>query len=239
MALDAYTTGKTAQQIVADCERAARFPGLNLDPNTGNEPTAGNLLNAFAYRWLQDVLKEAYTLFDWPGTQKASTLQITSRSQTLPSDFWRLQYENGIIIILDNDRHPLENCTRERFFGIMTDDSKPAEPNKFYIDRNKAGSLFVDPKPNKTYLAEIHYFALPAKLNSIIDVPDFPYDVYLYWSLLERYYPDQDDQRLAMAVQKKAMLIGEIRGVAFDTREQDSASMWDTRFFRGMPLEYD
>jgi hypothetical protein len=239
MSLDAYTTGKSAQQIVADCERAARFPGLHIDPATGLEPTAGNLPKAYAYRWLQDVLKEAYTLFDWPGTQKASTMQITSRSQTLPHDFWRLQYENGIILILDSDRHPMENCTRERFFGIMTDDSKPAEPNKFYIDRNKAGSLFVDPKPDKTYLAEIHYFALPPPLNSILDVPDFPYDGYLYWGLLERYYLDQDDQRLAMAVQKKAMLIAEIRGVAFDTREQDSASMWDTRFFRGMPLEYD
>jgi hypothetical protein len=239
MSLDAYTTGKTAQQIVADCERAARFPSLNLDPNTGNEPTAGNLPNAYAYRWLQDVLKEAYTLFDWPGTQKASTIQITSRSQSLPADFWRLQYENGIIILLDNDRHPMENCTRERFFGIMTDDSKPAEPNKFYIDRTKAGTLFVDPKPDKLYLAEIHYYALPPKLNSVLDVPDFPYDNYLFLGLLEKYYLDQNDDRLGAVLQKRLMLLAEIRGVAFDTREQDSASIWDTRFFRGMPLEYD
>lgn len=239
MSLNAYSSGKTAKQIVDDCERAARYPQLNLDPGTGAEPVDGSLRNAPGYRYLIDTLKESFTLFDWPGTQKAQTLQITSRSQSLPSDFWRLQFENGLFLLLDNSRPQLENCTRERFFATMTDNANTAQPIKFYIDRTKTGSLFVDPIPDRTYLGELHYFALTAEINSINDVPVFPYDMYLFWALLEKYYLDQDDSRLPIAQANKVKLMMEIRGVAFDTREQDSVSSLDNRFFRGMPLEYE
>lgn len=238
MSLNAYSTGKTAQQIVEECERVARYPGLNKKAN-GNDPGAGELRQAIAYGWLLDILKETYTLFDWPGTQKATTLQLIARSQSLPSDFWRLQYENGLIILLDNERVPLENCTREKFFTTMVDNANTARPLRFYIDRTKAGSLFVDPIPDRTYLAELHYYALPADLTNISDVPDFPYDAYLFWALLERYFIDQDDTRLAVAIQNKTKLLMDIRGISFDTREQDSSSTLDNRFFSGMPWEYE
>ena len=238
MSLNAYSNGKTAQQIVEDCERAARYPGLNKKAD-GNDPGAGELRQAPGYAWLLDILKETYVLFDWPGTQKATTIQLLARSQTLPSDFWRLQYENGIIIIEDNRRTQLENCTREAFFRDMRDDSATGKPTKFYLDRTKSGLLFVDPKPDKVYFAEIHFYTLPADLTAITAVPDFPYDTYLYWALLERYYMDQDDARVAVAMQNKTKVMMDIRGIAFDTREQDSSSVFDNRFFSGMPWSYE
>lgn len=239
MSLNAYSTGKTAKQIVEDCERAARYPNLYQDPNTLDHPVDGLLNNAQAYRWLNDVLKEAYILFDWPGTQTAGTIQILARSQSLPEDFWRMQFENGLWILLDAERFKLTSCGREEFFGSLTDDSTKGRPLRFYIDRNKAGSLFVDPIPDKLYLAEMHYYKLPAKLNSVDDVPDFPYDMFLFWALLERYYMDQDDSRLVVAQQNKMKIVQEVRGVASTNREQSTMSSLDERFFCGMPLEYD
>lgn len=239
MGLAAYEEGESLEQIVNDCERLAGNQGLNLDPVTKLPPTAGNLANAPAYRWILDIIRNLYLVHDWPFAIIARTLEIdsgTERCLCLPADFWRVAYTNPLYGLIANEtRFSIAHVTRPQFFdnqGLANSTSR-GRPVKFYLSRPDA-LIYLDPIPDQTYIYELHYFKLIEEIDDITFVPQFPYRDYLRQALLVKYYEDQNDSRAQVAEIERQQLFMRIRSSIYDYREdpiQMPNSMLDPQVF--------
>jgi hypothetical protein len=243
MALSAFVAGDSLEDIVNDCERIASNPGLNLDPATKLPPVDGSIKNAPAYRWLLSIIRHLYLEQDWPFAIQARTLSFASeRCLLLPDDFWRVAYKDPLYGLVENlKRIAPKQVTRPQFFDndLLIQKLRTGQPSTFYIDR-AAALVYLDPIPDQAYAWELHYFRLIEELTSITEIPQFPYRDYLKQALLVRYYEDQDDSRITNAEQVLAVMFGQIRQAAYDTREEPQTletGMLDPQYFRVVNYE--
>lgn len=224
----AYSQGERAKDIVDDCERLTANPKLNLDPATGLEPIAGALVNAPAYRWLDDIIRSLYLTVDWHFAITAVTLTVDPETLCicLPADFWRVAYTNPLYLMSTSGREALNQLTRPQFFDNpnLALEATPTKPTKFFVDR-VAGVIRLWPLPDQMYVFEFHYFRLIEPLNDITDVPIFPYRDYLRAALLVRYYQDQDDARAVGAELERQKIWKDIRGTNYDLREEPGSTL--------------
>jgi len=238
MTLLAFTSGESLEELTNDCERMSASPGLNLDPATNLPPTAGNLKNAVAYRWLLDIIRELYLVHDWPFAIQARTLEIVpslERCLKLPEDFWRVAYKNPLYGLLEGERFSIEHITRPQFFdnNASLAQKSRGQPRTFYVSRPD-GLIYLDPIPNRPWIYELHYFKLIAELTEKEHIPQFPYREYLRQALLVKYFADQDDTRMVAAAAERDRMWKEIRGTIYDYREdpvQLKDSMLDPQYF--------
>lgn len=232
MALDAYTAGPSAQTIVAQVELIAGSPALNLNPSTKAAPTSSSELNATAaYVWLNELLTELYTTREWPFLETAANLVIAARENALPTDFWRTRFPDPLIIIDGTQRRQLAQLSPEEFFSSNVTASPPTgPPNMFMIDKNRS-SFFVNPIPDKSYNAELHYVKYIPRLTAITDVPLFPHSSYLIQAMLAKYYQHQNDDRYASAQAEAAQILQQITAQAFEERDTNSVVPFDNHHF--------
>jgi len=247
MGLAAYEAGNSLREIVENCAAKASRPDITLDPATKLPPVDGVIKNALGYRWLLDIIRELYLKWDWPFAIVARTIpQISTLCLQLPTDFWRVAYTDPLYALMSEStgtpvRHPIIQGTRPDFFNNLqlAKTSRRGLPECFYISRSDA-LIYLDPPPDKSYAYELHYFRLIQELTSINEIPQFPYRAYLQQALLCEVYDYADDSRLISAVQMRNQMWMEIRGSAYDMREdgiQSSIPMLDPKYFRNITFE--
>lgn len=241
MATEAYTTGQSLKNIVDDCEAMFNKPRLNLDPATDAEPILGALRNAPGYRWLLDIIRNLYVLYDWPFAITATTLTLPTgtRSLTIPSRYWRLAYERGVILIdpSNSSRTPLEHLNRETFFNTAYKADSSGRPCSFFLAQGN-GTLWFEPNPDKTYFVEIHYYQTNdmSTLDQITDIPPFPHHDYLKLALMVEYAIHQKDSDAQGFETRRLTKWREIRGsVTADIQEGGSEQV----FFGGPTPQWD
>lgn len=243
MSLAAYTAGESVENLVQDCVRISNCPDLGLDPATKLPPTAGNLYNAPAYRWLLDIIRNLYLEHDWAFAIKAGTLtQVSALCLSLPDDFWRCAFTNPLYVLKQGVlRKPLLQVTRPTFFNTTTFQARPDihTPERFYISRPD-GLIYLDPPPQESYAYELHYFKLIPELTDPEFVPEFPHRNYLRQALLVRCFEDQSDSRIDGARFELTQIWKSICSSIYDFREdpmQSELPMLDPQFFRNVCFE--
>lgn len=240
---DVYTTGKTLEQITQECEELTSTPKLNLKAD-GTAPSAPDINNVIAYRWLNDILRELYLMHDWPFNLKISTIALPkgSRSVNVPARFWRIAFDQGIVLLDVNIRNPLNGVDRQLFFHTMTDNDNVGMPRKYFIDRASNGNIiFVDPIPDRNLFLELHNYELPAELTDRTFIPVFPHHDYLVIALWVRYLLRDDDPRAMQQEQRRSNMLAEIRKTAQMPRESLPVVELDANVFvsGGQPWDYE
>src|SRR5438477_6806028 len=138
-------TGRlTRAQIVSLALRKAGNTALGV-----NSATAG----ADAQTWLNQILFDLYSQYNWPFLNTSAALVLTSAQFTLPSDFLKavddysleVQTANGVaqqFFIMEVDRATFEAAS----FAQQANTSALGLPRLWTADRNLGvGYLFPDP----------------------------------------------------------------------------------------------
>lgn len=225
MALNAYTAGRTAAQIVAQAEQTCGHPGLHLV--SGSEA-----ITAPAYVQLNEILTSLYTQHEWPFLATAANVVISARENSLPTDYWRARFSDPLILIDGDSRYTLPLLDPSAFYHAgLSSTTATGKPTRFTIDKNRS-SFFVDCIPDQSYNAELHYFKYIARLTAITDVPMFPDSALLIQLLCAWYYQrDDDPNRWQMAKAEGAEAIARIR--ASLTEDSDGGNdLLDPRVFK-------
>lgn len=237
--LDAYSQGLTAQEIVEQCETLAGSPGYHLNPTTGLAPTTPAEFKATpAYRQLRVVLNELYLQYEWPFLATGTNLAVAGRENTLPLDFWRVQFANPLILLDGSQRHMIHHLSPDQFFRHMRQTSGSARPTYWTIDKSRS-SFYVDPIPDKGYLCEFHYYRrpnfdaddAPDKLTDPTDIVRMPHSELLIEKLMAWYYRVQDDARYPTAKQEAGEMLSRIRAASDDDRDAAAAIPLDPLIF--------
>lgn len=232
MALNAYTAGLTAAQLMEQCEALANYPGLNL---------VGGVVSTSsqAFRALNEILTGLYTQYEWPFLDTGGTVAIAARENSLPPDFWRCRFENPLILLDGDSRYVLQQLDPETFFHAgVSAPSQTGRPSVFTIDKNRS-SFYVDKTPDQSYVGELHYQKYIARLSATSAVPMFPHPDLLVQKLLAWYYQQQDDTRWQAAKAEADAMFLRIRASAYEDRDSSAAIPLDGRMFRGMPSDPD
>lgn len=227
MALNAYTAGRTAQQIVAQCEVTCGSPGLHLV--SGSEG-----ITAPAYVQLNEILTSLYTQHEWPFLASAANVAIASRENSLPTDYWRARFHDPLILINGDSRTTLALMTPEAFFHAgLNAVTATGTPTRFTIDKQRS-SYYVDCIPDRTYNGELHYYKYVARLTAITDVPTFP-DSQLLIQLLCAWYFQRDDdaERWQIAKAENVEAVARIKASLSEDSDGDN-TLLDPRVFRPM-----
>ena len=220
----AFTQVLTAQQIVEAADREAGSPGLYLDPQTGLAPVATfstTMPRTHAYCVLQSILDHLAQAWDWPFRNDALTIQVSTRTTELPSDYWRATF-NGAYIIdpVTNRRLPLQLLASQDFHdGLVPSESGSGQPSSIQIIKNSGsavagsphGIVYVDIVPDRTYFVELHYSPLALPLTNITTKPWFPWSMYLIKAVAVELFIHQDDSRRSDVAAERDRLFRDIR----------------------------
>lgn len=225
MGLDAYEDGRTAAEIMAQCEAMHDYPGLNLVG--GSVSTSSK-----AFIQLNEILTDVYTSRDWPFLASATNVVISARENSLPTDYWRARFHDPLVLIKGNERLALTMLDPASFFhGGLHAINATGEPKRATIDK-KRGSFYVDCSPDRSYNAELHYFRYVARLTATSDVPLYPHHSHLI-QLLNAWYAQQqnDPERYQMAKAEAGEQEARIRASLWESTDDDN-TLLDPRLFR-------
>lgn len=238
--LDAYTQGLTAQEIAEQCEALAGNPNLHLFAPTQLAPVSPTEFKATpAYRQLRTLVAALYLEYEWPFLGTGGTVQVTARENALPLDFWRLRFPDPLVLLDGDNRYVLWHLDPQTWFHrSLQPTTQSGRPTSFSIDKARS-SFYIDPVPNKSYQAELHYYrrpnfdsdAAPDKLTAVADVVRFPHSDLLVQQLLVFYYQHQDDSRWMAAKQEAAEMLLRIRASSDDERDSPAAIPLDSQWF--------
>lgn len=230
----------TAQAIVRAADREAGDGGLYLD-SAGAEN-----LTAHAYVKLQVLLDQLALSGDWTFRKDALSLQISSRSTALPSDFWQASFTDAFMIHpTSGDRRPVRILDSEAFHRQLRPSTQcDAPPEVCCLVKNQgaanggatpSGVLMVDPVWSTTYWLELHYSPLAIPLAAITTKPWFPYAHYLIKALAVELLTMQDDPRAVGVAQERDRLYREIRMSQGDVGQRPRQMRWSRDVFRTPP----
>jgi hypothetical protein len=225
VALNAYTAGRTAQQIVAQAEQTCGHPGLHQVSGTEG-------ITAPAYVQLNEILTSLYTQHEWPFLASATNVVISARENSLPLDYWRARFVEPLVLIDGDSRITLMLLAPEAFYHSgLSSTTATGRPTRFTIDKQRS-SFFVDCLPDRSYNAELHYYKYVARLTAITDVPLFPDSQQLIQMLCAWYYQrDNDPERWQIAKAENVEAIARIK--ASLTEDSDGGNdLLDPRTFR-------
>lgn len=231
MALDAFGGVLTAQQLVAAARRRAGSPDLHLNPD-GSED-----LNAPAYVELQMLLDHLALAWDWPFARVAVSLSLTARATVLPHQFWRVSINDPLWIVdCNGNRTRCPLADEGTFFNtISTPSEVMGRPEKFWIQKSSQ-TLFVDPKPDQTYLGEFHFQPWQPPLDDITSKPWFPWSEYLVSALAVKLCLNQDDSRADKEALLAVTLMKAIRGSLSEQGERTATVQLSPLVYR-RPLQ--
>jgi hypothetical protein len=208
MALDAFTRGLTAQQIVRAADLDAGSPWLYLD--SGSEA-----LTAPAYVRLQAILDEIALNQDSPFQNDRLTITVADRLTELPSDFWRATFTEAYIYDQAGNRLPLRIMGEGDFHASLSDAGTftgMPEAIGLMLNRGSAnggtpeGVVIAEPSPDRAYEVELPYQPLALPLGAITSVPWYPHSLYLIKCLACELFTNQDDSRFMTAQQERDRL---------------------------------
>lgn len=205
MALDAFAGVLTAKGIVDLARRRVGNPDLHLDLN-GEET-----VEAPAYKELQILLDHLATAWDWPFSRTVCTFTVSGRSTDMPTHFWRIGFQDPFYIIdSDGGRSRLVLVGQDTFHDTVTDGTGRPERGYVLLDSG-AAKLIVEPAPDASYTAEVHYYPWQCALVDTSDKPWFPYSAYLVSALAVRIAIGQDDSRVQEEAALATSMMKEIR----------------------------
>jgi hypothetical protein len=230
VALNAYTTGLTAQEIVAQCEQTCGSPGLHLVSGTEG-------ITAPAYVQLNEILTSLYTQHEWPFLATASNPVLAARENALPSDYWRARFHDPLILLDGDSRYTLKLTDPSAWFhGGLEAATSTGRPTSFTIDKSRS-SFFLDCIPDRTYNGELHYYRFVPRLTATSQVPMFP-DSALLVQLLAAWYFQRDDDagRWQLAKSETAEAIARIRASLSEDSDGEN-TLLDPRVFRTPPFD--
>lgn len=237
-ALNVQTRARTAQQIVAAAEIRSGNPNRHLDPSSGSEA-----LTAPAYVALQGILDTLEQSYDWPFTDDATTITISTRTTTLPLDFWRVTFASAFLTDPESGgRFPIPLIGHEEFHRQLTPSTHgTGQPVRLTVFKNLGyangvqapqGSIMADPVPNKPYYLELHYNPMRIPLAGITTIPWFPWSEYLTEALLVKIYFMEDDTRVAGAIAERDRLLAVIRQGMSDAGQRPAAIRLSSTHYR-------
>jgi len=237
MGLDAFSGVFTCQQIVEMARRRVGSPDLHLTSSGSVPASAADVQATPAYQELQVLLDHLAMAYDWPFARVALNINITGRTQALPTAYWRPSFSDPLFLIdQDGGRSQLQLTGEDIFYANLTTHSQ-GRPERFCIhkigqDDSVSGILVVDPAPDKTYLAEIHYQPWQAAITAITDKPWFPWSEYLVSALATKLALYQDDRRGSMEAQLAAKLMREIRHSISDQGQRSATLRLNPQIYR-------
>ena len=197
MALNAFTAGLTAAQIVTQVEAMAGHPNLHLDAS-GTEA-----ITNLAYRWLNELIVELNSAYEWPFNETGADITITARENNLPTDFYRLRFQEPLLIKAGDSRIPVLAVSADAFYHAIAGEPTYGEPRIFTIDQYRA-TLFVNPIPSAAVQCELHYQRYIPRLSATSAVPSFPNSDLLIQKLLAKYAQHQKDWPTYQAAKAEA-----------------------------------
>jgi hypothetical protein len=232
----AFTQVLTAQAIVQAADREAGSPGLYLT-SAGTETLA-----AHAYVALQSLLDHLAQAWDWPFRNDALSLQVSTRTTELPSDYWRATF-NGAFLVdpITNRRYPLQLLGSQEFHeGLIPAEEGTGRPSSVQIIKNSGsatggsphGVLYTDIVPDRTYFIELHYSPLAVPLAAITTKPWFPWSYYLIKALAVELFVHQDDNRRADVAAERDRLFRDIRRSLSEPGQRANRVRYNTSVFR-------
>lgn len=227
MALDAFQGVLTAQQIVAQARRRAGSPDLHLD--TGGNET----LDAPAYVEFQMLLDTLALTWDWPFARVGKDIVLQGRITDLPTEFWRISIDDPIWILdCDKGRSRLHLADEGVFFDRLAVTGQSAgRPTLGFIQKS-SGQLYVDPVPDQTYSAEVHFQPWRIPLGAIDSRPWFPWSEYLVEMLGAKLALTLDDSRAASCAAVATELMKGIRRSLNDQGERTAQITLNREVYR-------
>lgn len=185
---------------------------------------AGNrALDTDAISWLQEILFDLATLYDWPMLMRTATVAITGPTVTLPTlvegAFYQTQDDASLKPLTWDGQAiagtaPILEVDRQRF-DLLHDPAALGQPVWWTVDRD-AGVGYVTPNPvGHTLAAQLRYKYVPFPFTTLDDaaVPWFPWHNYLIQAVYCDALAHERDPRYDQAVaDREAMLIRIRRG---------------------------
>jgi hypothetical protein len=161
--------------------------------------------------WLNLLLQDLYSQWDWTFLFTSTTVSIGSTSFPLPDNFLKTQDEWGLKVtmhggVITNLRVP--EVDREHFDAVAIAQTTGSVPLMWHPDR-QAGVGLVWPTPDTAVTATLRYkvWIADADVNDETaydaDIPTFPFHSYLVEKLRARVYGW--DRNIPMADRTEAM----------------------------------
>lgn len=226
-------TGRLTRKQIVDL--AARKAG-----NTqlaANSATAG----ADAQTWLNQILFDLYSQYNWPFLNTSTSLVLTSVSFSLPTDFlkavddysFQVQTVNGAsqqFFILEVDRGTFEATTFSTQATVTS-----GLPRIWTADRNTGmGKLFPDPS-GTTLVATLRYQFLPPDIDVTTagdsTIPTFPWHFILVQALYVQMLEFESDPRVESERAKLERMLEGVRQAAQPLRAQEPMIPLDPTVF--------
>jgi hypothetical protein len=239
--LDVFTNTYTAQQIVRMAEAKAGNPGKHLNANGNEGSDTGNFpFDAIAYMELQSILDELAMVYTWPFARTALNFYVAAQQNDLPANFWRVGFADPCWLIDPDsgERWRLRLLDAEQYHARLIGNPTAARPDTLYISK-KNGTASIEASPDKTYVAELHYYPWQPSLASITAQPWFPYHRYLVHALLCELYLLQDDSRWQQSNSEREAIMHRITQAQGDARDKASMKLeLDPGVYRKRTLEF-
>ena len=180
--------------------------------------------------------------YDWPFRNDAVTIQVSSRSTELPSDYWAATF-NGAYLIdpATGSRQTVQLLAPQAFHdSLITLDSGTGMPRAISILKNAGsavggtpqGVVYTDIVPDKTYLLELHYSPLALPISAISGKPWFPWTLYLIKAVAVELFVHQDDNRRADVAAERDRLFRDIRRSLSDPGQRSGQVRYNLSVFR-------
>lgn len=141
-------------------------------------PDGTNITGVLSQRWLQNYVDLFHQKFPLSSGLSCATItfQAGMAEYAFPTDFIQV-YRNGMYLIAVNNGDPVGRLRQTSLDKAIEFASqfplRTGQPGRFVVTGN--GIFQVFPTPDKSYNAEIWYYALPAVLGQS-DIPPFPPD---------------------------------------------------------------
>lgn len=190
-----------------------------------------------AQLWLNQILFDIYTLYDWPMLQ--TTVAMTLNADiTLPTDFAKTLDDNALVInTIDSSPvyRVIQQVDRETYDRVKGPGTATGQPMVWFCDLNTSTGRIWPLASGQSVSGTLRYQSLPADIaidltgDSVI--PTFPWHDFLIQALYTYTLEYENDGRAQAEVQKREAFLAKILKAAHPSRSGPSTIPLDPQVF--------